>query len=63
MALQGEDVVPIRSQMEELGQVLQQVGSAVYSQPEESSSEAPLEDSDAGDPPEEGTVEGEYREL
>jgi molecular chaperone DnaK len=63
VALQEEDIVPIRSQMEELGQALQRVGSAVYSQPGEGSDEPSPADADVVDPPEEGTVEGEYREL
>jgi len=57
-ALQGQDVNAIRNAMQELSQVMQKVGASVYQQP--------------GQPPpggeepgggEEGTVEGEFREV
>ena len=62
-ALQGEDIAAIRFRMEELGQALQRVGSAVYSQAGAGGPGAPLPEDEGGEPPDEGTVEGEYREL
>jgi molecular chaperone DnaK len=67
-ALQGTDTNYMRSATEELSNVMQKIGSAVYGQAGappppggESDSEAP-----GGPPPggsEEGTVEGEFREV
>lgn len=57
-ALQGKDIGAVRSAMQELSQAMQKVGAAVYQQP--------------GQPPpgrggskggEEGTIEGEFREV
>jgi molecular chaperone DnaK len=57
-ALQGKDVNAIRKAMQELSQAMQKIGASVYQQP--------------GQPPpggekpgggEEGTVEGEFREV
>ena len=70
-ALQGTDVNYLRSTVEELSQAMQKIGAAVYGQAgappppgeahggEASGGEAP------GGPPggEEGTVEGEFREV
>ena len=65
-ALQGDDTDAIRQATQELNEVLQKVGSAVYQQsPPPSGEEAPPE----GEPPPEqegdgeGTVEGEFREV
>ena len=67
-ALQGQDVDAIKTAQKDLSDVMQKVGSAVYQQP---SSEAPggsqgAEEPTAGsddDKTDEGTVEGEYREV
>ncbi|TEU16944.1 MAG: molecular chaperone DnaK, partial [Dehalococcoidia bacterium] len=63
-ALQGQDVNAIRNAMQELSQAMQQVGASVYQQPgqpppggEEPGGEEP------GGGGEEGTVEGEFREV
>jgi len=63
-ALQGQDVNAIRNAMQELSQVMQKVGASVYQQPgqpppggEEPGGEEP------GGGGEEGTVEGEFREV
>jgi len=63
-ALQGQDVNAIRNAMQELSQAMQQVGASVYQQPgqpppggEEPGGEKP------GGGGEEGTVEGEFREV
>jgi molecular chaperone DnaK len=66
-ALQGQDVEAIRNAMQELSQVMQKVGESVYQQPGQPppSREAPGEGGqgegeEGGD---EGTVEGEFREV
>jgi len=63
-ALQGQDVNAIRNAMQELSQAMQKVGASVYQQPgqpppggEEPGGEEP------GGGGEEGTVEGEFREV
>jgi len=59
-ALQGQDNAYLRHTVEELSQVLQQVGAAVYQQegpPPPEGEEPP------GGEPGEGTVEGEFREV
>ena len=60
-ALQGSDVAEIQRTMQELSDVLQQVGAAVYQTPPPDA-EAPVE---GEEPPktDEGTVEGEFREV
>jgi len=62
-ALQGQDVDSIRNAMNELSQVLQKVGASVYEQPGQpgTGGEQPGE----GEPgtTDEGTVEGEFREV
>jgi molecular chaperone DnaK len=60
-ALQGSDVAEIQRTMQELSDALQQVGSAVYQTPPPDA-EAPTE---GEEPPktDEGTVEGEFREV
>jgi len=59
-ALQGQDIAHLRRTVEELSQVLQQVGAAVYQQegPPPPGGEGP-----PGGEPGEGTVEGEFREV
>jgi molecular chaperone DnaK len=71
-ALQGTDTNYMRSATQELSNVMQKIGSAVYGQAgaspppgAESGGEAPGE-APGGPPPggsEEGTVEGEFREV
>jgi len=66
-ALQGTDIEGIRRAVQELSDVMQKVGTAVYGQqppPPPPGGEAPPE----GEPPpgkgeDEGTVEGEFREV
>jgi molecular chaperone DnaK len=68
-ALQGSDVDAIRQAMKELSDVMQKVGTAVYQQQPPPSGEAPPEGEtpEGGETPpgkeEEGTVEGEFREV
>lgn len=64
-ALQGTDINAIRQAMQELNEVMQKVGTTVYQQQPPPGGEAPP----GGEPPpgkegdEEGTVEGEFREV
>jgi len=60
-ALQGSDIAEVQRTMQELSTVLQQVGSSVY-QEQPSGEEAPTGEEE---PPksDEGTVEGEFREV
>ena len=60
-ALQGSDVEEIKRTMQELSDALQQVGASVYQTPP-SDAEAPTQEEE---PPktDEGTVEGEFREV
>ncbi len=64
-ALQGQDVSGIRNAMDDLTGTLQKIGEAVYKQP---GPEAGGPGKEGGPPPgekppEEGTVEGEFREV
>ena len=60
-ALQGSDIAEVQRTMQELSAILQQVGSSVYQAP------PPAEEAPTGEeePPksDEGTVEGEFREV
>jgi molecular chaperone DnaK len=58
-ALQGQDVNTIRNAMQELSQAMQKVGASAYQQPEQPPPGG--EEPDGGE--EEGTVEGEFREV
>ncbi|MCH7811967.1 MAG: molecular chaperone DnaK [Chloroflexi bacterium] len=69
-ALQGTDTEAVRSAMTELGEAMQKIGAAVYGdadQPPAAGAEPPPGDGDAegeeASKPEEGTVEGEYRDV
>jgi hypothetical protein len=73
-ALKGSDVEAIKQVSQELSDVLQKVGSAIYSQQQESPVEQPPPeggtegDTEGGEkPPQgeegEGPVEGEFREV
>ena len=60
-ALQGSDIAEVKRTMQELSTILQQVGSSIYQAPP-SGEEAPTGEEE---PPksDEGTVEGEFREV
>jgi molecular chaperone DnaK len=58
-ALQGSDTEAIRRATQELNETMQKIGSAVYQQQPPPGAEAPP-DKEVGD---EGTVEGEFREV
>lgn len=60
--LQGKDVNSIRNSMQELSQAMQKVGASIYQQPGQP---PPGGESGPGGkgPGEEGTVEGEFREV
>ena len=62
-ALQGQDVTAIRNAMQELSQAMQQVGAAAGQQPEQPppGGEEPGGGGEEGG--DEGTVEGEFREV
>jgi molecular chaperone DnaK len=62
-ALQGQDIQRIRSTAQELSEALQRIGAAMYQQA--GPTPPPGGQSGAGgkQPPEEGTVEGEFREV
>ena len=61
-ALKGQDVDLIRRTTEELGEAMQEIGAAMYEQPEAA---APPPGGEAGpsESEDEGTVEGEFREV
>ena len=59
-AMQGKDIALIRRKTQELGEALQKIGAAMYQQ----QPGAPPTPGGEGKPPEEeGTVEGEFREV
>ena len=65
-ALQGQDVNAIRNAMQELSQAMQKVGASVYQQPGQPppGGEEPGGGGEGGEGgEEEGTVEGEFREV
>jgi molecular chaperone DnaK len=59
-ALQGKDVNAIRQAMQELSAAMQKLGASVYQQPGEPPPPSGGEEPKGGD---EGTVEGEFREV
>jgi len=60
-ALQSGDIDELRRTMQELSEALQQIGAAVYqAQPPPGAEEPPGEEPPK---PDEGTVEGEFREV
>jgi molecular chaperone DnaK len=64
LALQGKDVNAIRKAMQELSQAIQKVGASAYQQPGQQ--QPPSGEKPSGEKPgggEEGTVEGEFREV
>ncbi len=64
-ALQGQDISAIRNAQQDLSDILQKIGEAVYKQPGAAPGEPGKEGGTppGGKPPEEGTVEGEFREV
>jgi molecular chaperone DnaK len=63
-ALQGSDVDSIRQAMQELNGAIQKIGAAVYQQqPPPPGAEPPPGEEGGGEGGDEGTVEGEYREV
>ena len=64
-ALQGQDIPGIHNAMQDLSGMLQKIGEAVYKQPGAAPGEPGKEGGTppGGKPPEEGTVEGEFREV
>jgi molecular chaperone DnaK len=64
-ALQSQDVQRMRSTAQELGEALQKMGASMYQQPEPTPPPGPEGQPGQGPqtPPEEGTVEGEFREV
>jgi molecular chaperone DnaK len=58
-ALQGKDVNAIRNAMQDLSQALQKAGASAYQQP----GQQPPPGGEKPGGPEEGTVEGEFREV
>jgi molecular chaperone DnaK len=59
-ALQGQDIAYLHRTVQELSEVLQQVGAAVYQQ---AGPPPPGDEGPPGGEPGEGTVEGEFREV
>ena len=62
-ALQGKDMVSLRRSSEELAQSLQKIGAAVYGQQAGESAQGPGAQEPPPGKPDEGTVEGEFREV
>jgi len=63
-ALQGQDIAHLNSTAQELSEILQKVGEAVYQQQgPPPGSEEPPGGPPPGGGPDEGTVEGEFREV
>jgi len=60
-ALQGQDIAYLRRTVQELSEVLQRVGAAVYQQ--QAGPPPPGGEGPSGGEPGEGTVEGEFREV
>jgi len=60
-ALQGQDVGRIRSTTQELNESLQKIGATMYEQ--QPASQSPPGDQGGQEPADEGTVEGEFREV
>jgi molecular chaperone DnaK len=60
-ALQGQDVDRIRSTTQELSQSMQRIGASMYQ--EAGATPPPPGDQEPQKPPDEGTVEGEFREV
>ena len=63
-ALQGTDINAIRRAMQELSDAMQKIGAAIYQQqPPPPGGEPPGGEAPPGKEGEEGTVEGEFREV
>jgi molecular chaperone DnaK len=62
-ALQGTDTEAVKRATQELNETMQKVGSAVYQQQPPPGGETPPEGEQPPGKDEEGTVEGEFREV
>ncbi|MEN8614714.1 molecular chaperone DnaK [Dehalogenimonas sp. THU2] len=63
-ALQGSDTSAIKSATEDLNQAMQKLGTAIYSQQQAQQPPPGAEGAEGGEKPkDEGTVEGEFREV
>ena len=63
-SLQGTDIESIRQTMQELSETMQKIGAAVYQQqPPPDAEPPPSEEAGGGEGGDEGTVEGEFREV
>jgi len=62
-ALQGKDVSAIRNAMQELSQTMQKIGASAYQQPGQPPPGGPGPGGEKPGGGEEGTVEGEFREV
>jgi len=62
-ALQGTDIESVRRATQELSEAMQKIGAAVYQQPPPPPSEAPPGSEPPPGKEDEGTVEGEFREV
>jgi len=63
-AIQGKDIDSLRSTTQELSQAMQKVGASIYQQPGQPQPNSDEQDSTDKKPDnEEGTVEGEFREV
>ncbi len=62
-ALQGSDTEAIQRASQELNETMQKVGAAIYQQQPPPDAEPPPEQGGEGEGEDEGTVEGEFREV
>ncbi len=62
-AIQGGDVSQMQRRMEELSQAMQQIGQAAYQQQPGGGQTPPGDEQPGGQGEEDGTVEGEFREV
>jgi molecular chaperone DnaK len=60
-ALQGQDIDRMRSTTQELNESLQRIGASMYEQAD--ATQPPPGGQPGQEPPDEGTVEGEFREV
>jgi molecular chaperone DnaK len=63
LGAEGSSAEAIRNAMNGLSEALQRAGSAIYGQPEDGAAEGAPPEGGEEAPTEEGTVEGEYREV
>ncbi len=62
-ALKGQDIDLIRRKTEELSDAMQRIGATMYEQPGAETPPPPGGEGGPSGPEEEGTVEGEFREV